>query len=306
MSFSRAAIVLSGVLLSVLALATDYGAYSRRLTEARSDAAKVAILKELQSQLPDGSPLLEFIQPATAGDTADPETIQTAEQMVALRAAVRGESAPTTDVRKAASSITSSPLYRDTGQKKASNWIERALDRLRFRPRDSSRSERSTDSQSVSYAVDVLVALVWIGLALGVAALLYLAFRQFSWRKTLKRKAMALLEDDEPLRSADEWLVQADQLAAQGDHRGAVRCLYLACLLRLDENGVARFDRSQTNWEHFARIQASPSLPAGLEFREPTRAFDRIWYGADVRGQGDVDRFRAFYLSLMGHFGGKH
>lgn len=292
-------------MLSAFALATDYGAFARKLSEAKSDAAKVAILKELRAQLPDGSPILEFIQAATAADTSDAETIETAERMVALRAAVQGHSTPTTDVRKAAANITSSPLYRDTGQKKASNWIERALDRLRFRPRESTSSERRTDTRSVSYAVDVLVALVWIALALGVAALLYLAFRQFSWRKTLKRKAMALLEDDEPVRSADEWLIQADQLAAQGDHRGAVRCLYLACLLRLDENGVARFDRSQTNWEHFARIQASPTLPSGLEFREPTRAFDRIWYGADVRGQGDVDRFREFYVSLMGHFGGK-
>lgn len=306
MSFSFRA---PGIALLVLAAAaafcsTDYKAYSKRLEAATSTAEKVRILRELESEVTERSPVLDYVREATANDTPDSSAVKTAEQMVAIRASLVSKSVPTSDVKKSAASITSSALYRDTGQKKASNWIDRAIDRLRFRERGVPRDLATPDAESVSYAVDLLVVLVWAALALGVGALLFVAFQRFSWRRSLKRKAMALLEDDEPIRSADEWLLQADELAAKGDHRGAVRCLYLACLLRLDENGVARFERSQTNWEHLARIHSSPALPEGLDFREPTGAFDRIWYGSDVKGQSDVDLFRGFYIRLMSYFGG--
>jgi hypothetical protein len=78
-----------------------------------------------------------------------------------------------------------------------------------------------------------------------------------------------------------------------------VRCLYLACLLRLDDAGVARFDRSETNWEHLYRIERSPSKPTGLGFRAPTIAFDRVWYGHNVRGLSDVHEFRMWYVGVQ-------
>ena len=107
-----------------------------------------------------------------------------------------------------------------------------------------------------------------------------------------------MLEDDEPERSLDEWLAEADTLQAQGRYREAVRALYLASLLRFDEARVARFQRGQTNWEHLTRIEASPTMPKDLDFRATTRLFDRIWYGRIVRGKEDVDQFRAWYLNI--------
>jgi hypothetical protein len=69
----------------------------------------------------------------------------------------------------------------------------------------------------------------------------------------------------------------------------------LACLLRFDEHGVARFDRGQTNWEHLARVEASPKRPPSLDFRRATQAFDRIWYGFQCLGAPDVADFRGWY-----------
>ncbi|HWA84414.1 MAG TPA: DUF4129 domain-containing protein, partial [Fimbriimonadaceae bacterium] len=101
--------------------------------------------------------------------------------------------------------------------------------------------------------------------------------------------------DDEPERTLDEWLELSSSYERDGKYREAVRALYLACLLKFDERNVARFLRSQTNWEHLARIETSPKKPAGLDFRTPTQAFDRIWYGYKVRGPIDVAEFRAWY-----------
>ena len=142
---------------------------------------------------------------------------------------------------------------------------------------------------------------MWGILILAVIAFLIFAFRKFNWgvaSKLRKKRVGGLLDDDEPDRSADEWLEQADRLAAEGEFRKAVRCLYLACLVRIDEAGVARFIRAETNWEHLHRIEASTKSPESFQFRTITQKFDLIWYGFRTQGQPDVQEFRAFYVEL--------
>jgi hypothetical protein len=193
--------------------------------------------------------------------------------------------------------IKASVQYRDAGVDEESNWLGRSLGRLRnLRP--NFRLPEGPRGPGLLAFGPVLIYLMWGLLGLGVAYLLYLALRHVRWRNTLARRARAVLEDDEPDRSLDEWLDQADTLAAEGKHREAVRALYLACLLRFDEHRIARFARGETNWEHLARIQASAQLPSDLDFRPPTQAFDRIWYGKLTRGQADVDQFRAWYQEI--------
>ena len=150
-------------------------------------------------------------------------------------------------------------------------------------------------------AAPFLSGLVWVLLGLLAAllgAFLYFVFRHFSWKKGLERKAKAMLGEDEPELSRDEYLTEADRLTAEGKFREAVRYLYLASLLLFDENGVARFIRGQTNWEHLRRIEASDAKPDGLDFEPPTQKFDQVWYGMRVQGQSDVDAMRGWYLQV--------
>ena len=88
-------------------------------------------------------------------------------------------------------------------------------------------------------------------------------------------------------------------LTAKGEHRMAVRCLYLATLMRLDEAGVAEFRRWETNWEHLRRIQNSPSRPDDLDVSPLTRHFDLIGYGRICKGEMDVAEFREAYLRVV-------
>jgi hypothetical protein len=192
-----------------------------------------------------------------------------------------------------------SSLYRDTGAMAGSNWLAKAFEALarlfkRSRPRDLP----NINAPSVGGLGQILVYMVWLVLGILLGAFLYFAIRHFSWRRQLRIKARSVLGDDEPDYSLDEWLEQADLLEAQGKYREAVRALYLACLLRFDDARIARFVRGETNWEHLKRIEASRLKPEGLEFREPTRTFDRIWYGMDVRGKDDVDLFRNWYRAV--------
>jgi hypothetical protein len=70
-------------------------------------------------------------------------------------------------------------------------------------------------------------------------------------------------------------------------------------LLRFDEAGIARFIRSETNWEHFVRIDRSPQRLEHFDFRTLCRRFDLIWYGKQTKGAPDVADFRAAYENLL-------
>lgn len=205
--------------------------------------------------------------------------------------------------------IKTSPDYRDFGAKKDNTWIAQggkslaaALDRLMNRMQPSEPPQMNPPSSGGAGGMAVfmqgMVYFVWFVLGALVLFLLVFAVRHFSWRSRLAKKTSALLDDDEPDRSLDEWLAEADRLAALGKHREACRALYLASLMRYDHAGIARFLRGETNWEHWFRIRQHPTGEMLFNFEPPTRAFDRVWYGFRVNGQADVDQFREWYVEL--------
>jgi len=232
--------------------------------------------------------------------TARKYAVKTLNQYLEARAASENlaeDDHALADVQK----IKKSPLYRDE-EIHSANWFSKAATALMemirklldFHP----KQQKPSDLNMAGLFGQWVIYAMWTILAALVALLAYLALRHASWKKRLKRKTSALLEEDEPERTLDEWLERADQLERAGQYREAVRCLYLACLLRFDEARVARFDRGQTNWEHLARIKASPLLPPGLDFEPTTKAFDQIWYGMRTKGKPDVDQFRDWYINV--------
>lgn len=200
-----------------------------------------------------------------------------------------------TEAAASARRIRSASIYRDPGVTESSNWLSSALEKLgklfSFDSPKTSGPELNGLGVLFTYAM-------WTLLIAAIAAFAFFAIRFFVSRGGLKRKATGLMDEDEPERTADEWLAEADRLEALGEYRLAVRCLYLACLLRFDETGVARFDRGQTNWEHLGRIETSRKLPEGLEFRSATKLFDQVWYGHRVRGTEDLQQMRTVYSNV--------
>lgn len=81
---------------------------------------------------------------------------------------------------------------------------------------------------------------------------------------------------DEP-RSAAEARQQAQRLASDGSYREAVRRMYLSALLTLDESDLVRYERSSTNREVLATLQANQ--PLYQQLRQIVDIFDDVWYG---------------------------
>lgn len=231
---------------------------------------------------------------------SDKEAAEAKKQIVALGNRVEysdGPSAKDADssLKKASKDI----VDNGADARYASTWLKDALDRIpKYKPKFETRQTPTGGIKSPSFG-NVPSIIFWTILVSIVVAGVYLLVKYERAQARARRKATAILDEDEPERSLDEWLEQADLLERQGKYREAVRALYLACLLKVDEAGVARFIRTQTNWEHLSRIESSPTCPPELNLRQATKDFDQIWYGFNTQGAPDVQEFRGYYTNVL-------
>lgn len=85
-------------------------------------------------------------------------------------------------------------------------------------------------------------------------------------------------------------LKEARELARSGNYRSAIRQLYLASLLLLEERGRLRADRSLTNREYLAALKGEPQVAHTLE--PIVETFDRIWYGFEPISGPEFERYQ--------------
>ena len=204
-----------------------------------------------------------------------------------------------------AKDILGNPIYVDREQLQDRNWIDASSDRigrrlahwwfelLKWLFPNGFGGLPSLGTPNLTG----LQVMAWMFIFAAIAIVLVFVIKNFAGIGR-RRRVGGLLEDDEPERTADQWLEQADRLEREGRFREAVRCLYLACLVRFDDGRIARFRRYETNWEHLYRIEANPDLPDGIDFRRLTQRFDKIWYGHMIKGTEDVQEFREVYKQI--------
>ena len=98
-------------------------------------------------------------------------------------------------------------------------------------------------------------------------------------------------------RPPEGWAALADDLAARGLYREAVRGLYLAALSRLHREGALDYDPSLSNWDHVRRYKGPP--PWKPPFRELTLRFDFVFYGNVGASASGYRDFRALSRPLL-------
>jgi hypothetical protein len=126
-----------------------------------------------------------------------------------------------------------------------------------------------------------------LGLLLAVAGVVAVRFWASLPEKAAKPKAkQAELPAEVSSPRPDEQLApvlwrQAEDLARAGQHREAVRALYLAVLSLLHSQRLLRYEPTRTNGEYVRQVRLAPQAPAGLvdPFESLTRRFESLWYG---------------------------
>lgn len=185
--------------------------------------------------------------------------------------------------------------YKSKQELKQATWLQNLIERLKnLKP---SNPPEMPDLKMPPWLATVLKVIFYLLCGLALVLVVWLISKIRVGKKIRSARMKGLLEEGEELLSEDEYVTKADQLAAEGRFREACRCLYLANLLHISAARIARFEPSETNWEHLRRIHASQSRPAGLEMRPITKLFDLIWYGDAFAGEPQFTEFKSNYLN---------
>jgi hypothetical protein len=101
----------------------------------------------------------------------------------------------------------------------------------------------------------------------------------------------------------DEWLRLSDELLRRGEHRLALRALFLAALAQLHRDGLISLGRHKTNLEYerelARRARAYPAVrPA---FTHVVMAVERCWYGRSPADESVIAQVRGSLPNLRAH-----
>ncbi|WP_232537548.1 DUF4129 domain-containing protein [Cystobacter fuscus] len=98
-------------------------------------------------------------------------------------------------------------------------------------------------------------------------------------------------------RAPEGWAHLADELAARGEYREAVRGLYLALLSRLHHQGAIHYDPRLSNWDYLRQFRGRSEWVPPL--RELTLRFDFAWYGNLPVGERGYRDFRTLCAPML-------
>ncbi len=189
---------------------------------------------------------LASLRTLVTGDDATPS---------ASRAAARDELAAVLALAEFAPAAPPGPLARL--RERLLRWIQTLLDRA-MPERISTRGFRELLAWLAAFAALVLL----------IRALL----------RRPRRVARAAATPDEGPEPWHAWLARAQRALAAGDARDAVRCAYVAVLLRFEAQGLWDVDESRTPREYARLVPADDTRRDA--FAALVRQFEQTWYGA--------------------------
>lgn len=196
-------------------------------------------------------------------------------------------SVPPGEVRDAAEEILSRPEYREPEP----SVVERVLEAIGDFLGETIATLAGGGPGGVVATV-VVAALV--------AAAVWFLVR--SLRAGPGRSAAAqdeLVQGTETPEGPDTWLAEADRLAAEGDHRHALRCRYLATVAALQRSGVVDDVPGRTPRELAAELgELAPEH--GPEVRAVTEGFEHAWYGGSTVTPEEYRRFTSLAATVDG------
>lgn len=130
---------------------------------------------------------------------------------------------------------------------------------------------------------------VLLGAVLLFALVQFVRMRAGSgWRTPARRMPQTFREIEENLQTVDLGAL-VEEAAAAGEHRRAVRLMYLHALRTLADHGAIDWNPAKTNRAYLREIDP-PALRE--ELSELTRLFERVWYGHAEVTPGTFARLR--------------
>lgn len=285
------------------AAAIDLGDYRATLEAASASLSETspnveAVLAELQGiepvTLDDGSTVKPDLSLVVTALEAEPPDVDAARAGIdAILDALLLAESPAADPYDARASLDE-VLARDEFQPQPEeeespslatrflDWVNAQIDSF-FGWIDRILGGQGGEGSPVSITLALVGVLVIVGIV---------AFAVRSVRESMTPGVTRLPERHaEAHYTSAQARAEAERLFAAGEYRAALRLLYLATLIRWEEAGRLRFDRSLTNREVVARVNLQGDALLLERLTPLVDRFDRVWYGGAPCTAEDYTRF---------------
>ncbi|HAJ37750.1 MAG TPA: hypothetical protein DCL15_18935 [Chloroflexi bacterium] len=253
---------------------------------AMTDAARrqLAAIEQVELQSGEIMPMTPVL--GAEGERLDGASAQARLQLVAqqLAAADADQTAARLAVLEtvlAGAAFQNRETWLDQVRRWLANWLQQWF----------GASEANTAPTPVS-----AIAAQVVGGSVVIAGSILLLILLVRWLQTLLHAFVGdavrrETQDDAMPATSAAARVAASRLAEQGDYRAAVRHLYLAALLTLQERRLVVRDPSLTNREVLA--QTPTAHPVHAPLAAAVAVFDDVWYGVHEPDEATFAEYRA-------------
>ena len=147
--------------------------------------------------------------------------------------------------------------------------------------KEQKERERRTDDSTVPIGQRSWVqTLLWIVIIAGFAAFLYIYLSGSSIGLFRKRNVKVTTAQEDDVLTEDIFAInyqkEIDKAAAQGNHRLAIRLLFLRLLKNMTERNIIRYKQDKTNLDYLLELQSTTYYQP---FFRITRNYEYSWYG---------------------------
>lgn len=197
----------------------------------------------------------------------------------------------------------------------AYEWLGKQLRRIgdwldewmrKQQPRDTAGRARTGRAPGDAYRYLMIALLVVAAVALVIIWRSAERGRQDGTLTAVEPRPAVDVSDEATLAdhlSEDSWLSLADELIAKGDHRLALRALYLSGLRLLSERKLVTVQRWKSGYEYLLELKRRSREPARMAppFQESLRLFELGWYGFYPVDAPMLDELRLRLKELRSH-----
>ena len=177
--------------------------------------------------------------------------------------------------------------------RKILQWI------MKFFPQSSISPSVASGFQSFSFVLQMLLYALILGV-IGFVVYRFAPFfiKRFRRRETMEKKERVILgerlADNE---TAQNLFSEAENLAKQGNLRGAIRKGYIALLCELSDRKIIGLSQHKTNRDYLRDVRKQNELHRNMSGM--TTNFERHWYGFEEARETDWESFKNDYQKAV-------
>ena len=170
---------------------------------------------------------------------------------------------------------------------------------MKFFPHSEIPPSVTNGFQSFSFILQILLYALILGV-IGFVVYRFAPFfiKRFRNRETTEKKDRVILgerlADNETARNLFD---EAENLARQGDLRGAIRKGYIALLCELSDRKIIGLSQHKTNRDYLRDVRKRDTLYRSMSGM--TLNFERHWYGFEEARETDWEEFRNDYQKAV-------